>query len=417
MSYDLLVEDFGGDVQCAQVSAKKGMGVEELLDKVLLQADVMNLKAADDCKATGTVIEARVDKGLGVVASCLVQEGTLRVGDIVLAGPSWGKVRRITSDQGIELKEAGPSTPVQIVGLTVVPNAGDSFSVTVDEEAAREVAEARQRITRQAAGVASSSAIIAQAAGFVEGTGDRKEIIKVPIVIKGDVAGSIEALRAAIDALQVSDDDSTCKADIVYAGVGDVTSSDVAIAAVSKAKIVAFNVAAASNAMNEARASNVDIGYYNVVYDLLDELESQIKTTLAPPPPGTLVGRAEIKKIFKLGKVGKVAGCTVTEGMLKANSKIRIMRGKRNPVYTGTFTSLKVVKEAVQEVPSGSECGTSFDDFQVSATLAHAIESKPSLLILGDPPSLVLTILLSPPPPPAPPTQDFEEGDVIECYE
>lgn len=375
MSYDILVEDFGGDVQCAQVSAKQGMGVGELLDKVLLQADVMNLKAPVDCKASGTVIEARVDKGLGVIATCLVQSGTLRVGDFVLAGPSWGRVRRITSDQGDDMKEAGPSTPVQIVGMTVVPNAGDTFSITTDEAGAREVAEARQRITRQASGSATSSAILAQAMGFAEGTMDRKEIIKVPIVIKADVAGSVEALRAAIDALEVSDDETICKADIVYAGVGDVTSSDVAIAAVSKAKVVAFNVASAANAMNEARSSNVAIGYYSVVYELLDELEKQIKTTLAPPPPGTLVGKAEIKKIFKLGKVGKVAGCTVIEGMLKANSQIRIMRGKRNPVYTGTLTSLKVVKETVTEVPTGSECGTSFDDFQ-----------------------------------------DFEEGDVIECF-
>jgi len=365
MSYDLLVEDFGGDVQCAQVSAKKGSGVQELLDKILLQADIMNLKTALDCKASGTVIEARVDKGLGVVVSCLVQQGTLRIGDIVLAGPSWGKVRRIISDQGLDLKEAGPSTPVQIVGMTAVPNAGDSIAVSASEEVAREVAEARQRLSRQAVGSASSSAIIAQAAGFADGTADTKEIIKVPIVIKGDVAGSVEALRAAIDALETSDDESVCKADIVYSGVGDVTSSDVAVAAVSKAKIVAFNVAAAANAMNEARSSNVDIGYYSVVYDLLDELEATIKTTLAPPPPGTLIGRAEIKKVFKVGKVGKVAGCAVIEGLLKANGKIRIMRGKRNPIYTGSLTSLKVVKETVEEVPLGSECGTSFDEFQV----------------------------------------------------
>lgn len=324
----------------------------------------MNLRSPVECKAQGTVIEARVDKGLGVIVTCLVQSGTLKVGDYVLAGPSWGRVRRLISDQGADLKEAGPSSPVQIVGMTVVPNAGDVFSITPDENGAREVAEARQRIMRQAVGSASSSAIIAQAMGFAEGNADRKEIIKVPIVIKADVAGSVEALKAAVDALQVSDEESTCKADIVYAGVGDVTSSDVAIAAVSKAKVVAFNVAAAANAMDDARASNVAIGYYSVVYELLDELEEQIKTTLAPPPPGTLVGRAEIKKIFKLGKVGKVAGCTVIEGILKANSQIRIMRGKRNPVYTGTLTSLKVVKDTVTEVPTGSECGTSFDDFQ-----------------------------------------------------
>jgi translation initiation factor IF-2 len=200
-------------------------------------------------------------------------------------------------------------------------------------------------------------------------------VIKVPIILKGDVAGSVEALRSSIDKLQMSDDEATCKADIVFSGVGEVTSSDVAIAAVSKARILAFNVAASFNAMEESRATNVKIDYYNVVYDLLDEIEKVIKTTLAPPPPGTLVGRADIKKVFKLGKVGKVAGCLVTEGMMKAESQVRIMRGKRNPVYTGKFSSLKVVKDAVAEVPSGSECGISFEDFQ-----------------------------------------DFEEGDVIECF-
>lgn len=204
---------------------------------------------------------------------------------------------------------------------------------------------------------------------------DRREVIKVPIVIKADVSGSIEALRSSIEALQLSDDEAVCKADIVYAGVGDITSSDVAIAAVSKAKIVAFKVASGYNAMEDARASNVAISYYDVVYDLLDELESKIKTTLAPPPPGKLVGTAEVLKVFKLGKAGKVAGCKVIEGTIKLESQVRVMRGKRNPIYSGTFSSLRVVKDIVNEVPTGSECGASFEDFQ-----------------------------------------DFEEGDTIECF-
>jgi translation initiation factor IF-2 len=259
--------------------------------------------------------------------------------------------------------------------MSSVPNAGDSFTVTSSEAAARDVAEARQKLARQAAGSLSSASILAQAAGFAEGNVDRREVIKVPLVLKADVSGSVEAIRSAIDELQVSDDEATCKADIVLSGVGDVTSSDVAIAAAAKAKIIAFNVAAGLNAMEEARSTNVEIGYYNVVYDLLDEIEQVIKTTLAPPPPGVLVGRAEIKKVFKLGKVGKVAGCTITEGVVKSESQIRILRGRRNSVYIGTLSSLKVVKDAVAEVPAGSECGMSFTDFQ-----------------------------------------DFEEGDVIECF-
>jgi translation initiation factor IF-2 len=259
--------------------------------------------------------------------------------------------------------------------MSTVPNAGDVFTVTANEASAREVAEARQRLTRQSAGAASAAAIKANAQGFSEGIMDTREIIKVPVLIKGDVSGSVEALRQSIDNLLQSDDETICKADIVFSGVGDVSSSDVAVAAASKAKIIAFNVAAGFNAMEEARASNVEIGYYNVVYDLLDEIAATIKTTLAPPPPGTLIGRAEIKKVFKLGKAGKIAGCMVIEGLLKADSQIRIMRGKRNPIFTGTLSSLKVVKDSAAEVPSGSECGMSFTDFQ-----------------------------------------DFDEGDIVECF-
>lgn len=259
--------------------------------------------------------------------------------------------------------------------MSTVPNAGDVFTVTANEASAREVAEARQRLTRQSVGAASAAAIKANAQGFSEGIMDTREVIKVPVLIKGDVSGSVEALRQSIDNLLQSDDETICKADIVFSGVGDVSSSDVAVAAASRAKIIAFNVAAGFNAMEEARASNVDIGYYNVVYDLLDEIAATIKTTLAPPPPGTLIGRAEIKKVFKLGKAGKIAGCMVIEGLLKADSQIRIMRGKRNPIFTGTLSSLKVVKDAASEVPSGSECGMSFTDFQ-----------------------------------------DFDEGDIVECF-
>lgn len=260
--------------------------------------------------------------------------------------------------------------------MSAVPSAGETFVIADTEAAARDVADSRLRLQRQSVGMSSSAAIYAQALGLADGTGDKREIIKVPIVLKGDVSGSVEALKSSIAALELSDDEATCRADIVYAGVGEVTSSDVAIAAVAKARIVSFNVAAGFTAMEEARAQNVEISYYNVVYDLLDELELKIKTTLAPPPPGKLTGRAEVLKVFKLGKAGKVAGCKVLEGMVKVTSQIRVMRGKRNPVYSGTLSSIRVVKTDVQEVPSGSECGISFEDFE-----------------------------------------DFEEGDVIECWQ
>lgn len=374
-AFDVVVEDFGGEAQCAQVSAKTGQGLDELLEKILVQSDIMNLRAAYDCPAEGTVIEASISKGLGTIVTALVQQGNLKIGDNVLAGPSWGRVRRILSDEGEDLIEAGPSTPVQIVGLNSVPNAGDPFIVTSDEAGAREVAEARQRIARQSVGQATAGAIMATAAGFADGVVDTRETLKVPIVIKGDVAGSIEALRSSIEELELSDDEAICKPDIIYSGVGDVTSSDIAIATTSKAKVVAFNVAAANNAMDDARASNIEIGYYSVVYELLKELEDEIRVALAPPPPGNLIGRATIQKIFKVGKVGKVAGCLVTEGSIKSDSKVRVMRGKRQQIYIGSLSSLKLVKDSVGEVPDGTECGMSFTDFQ-----------------------------------------DFEEDDVIECF-
>jgi translation initiation factor IF-2 len=259
--------------------------------------------------------------------------------------------------------------------MSVVPAAGDRFTVTTDEAGARDVAESRQRLQRQALGSATGAAIIAQAAGFADGTFDNREIIKVPVLLKADVSGSVEAIRMAVEALQSSDKEAICKVDVMYAGVGDVTSSDVSMASAAKAKVIAFNVAAAMSAMDDARGNNVNIGYYNVVYDLLDELAATVERTLAPPPPGNLVGRAEIKKVFKLGKVGKIAGCMVTEGVLRFDSQIRVMRGKRNVVHLGKFSSLKIVKDVVQEVSTSTECGVSFEDFQ-----------------------------------------DFEEEDVIECF-
>mmetsp|Transcript_15492 Transcript_15492/g.14023 ORF Transcript_15492/g.14023 Transcript_15492/m.14023 type:complete len:940 (+) Transcript_15492:57-2876(+) len=375
MKYDVLVEEFGGDVQLSKLSAKQGIGIDDLLEKILLQAEIMNLKANHATKAAGTVIESRIDKRYGTVATVIVQEGILRVGDIILAGPGWGRVRKMLSDQGVELKEAGPSTPVQILGFSAIPNAGDYFSVVEDEAAARTVAEARVRLARQTVASSSIATMMSQAATLSEGGIDNREIIKVPVVIKGDVSGSVEALKSALANLRQSDKTAICEVDIVASNIGEVTASDVAIAAVSKAKILAFNVGTKSNVMDLARGSNVEIGFYNVVYDLLDEIEKTVKETLSPPPPGQLVGKAEIKKAFKVGKVGKVAGCLVTEGLIKAGSKIRIMRGSRNPIFTGKMSSLKIVKESVSEVIEGSECGISFVDFQ-----------------------------------------DFLEGDIIECF-
>lgn len=376
MKYDVVVEDFGGDAQSAFISAKKELGLPGLLERVLLQADIMNLAARPDALASGTVIEASIDKRQGVVATCLVQNGFLKTGDCVVAGSSWGKVKKLLSDQGKDLKEAGPSTPVQVLGMSTVPNAGEVFTVVSSEEDARNLAEARQRLSKQAMGSMSSASILAQASGLVDGKFDNRELIKIPIVLKCDVTGSIEALASAIDNLQVSDAESICKVDIVSTGVGDVSFSDVAIASAAKAKIVAFNVGPGQNVLDAARSSNVQIDFFNVVYDALDSLGLTVKSTFAPPPPGLLLGRAEVKKSFKLGRVGNVAGCTVLDGLMRQDSKIRILRGKRNQIYIGSLLSLRVGKEVVSEVPGGSDCGMNFDGFQ-----------------------------------------DFEEGDIVECFE
>lgn len=217
--------------------------------------------------------------------------------------------------------------------------------------------------------------MISQAASFTEGSYTAKEVIKVPLVLKADVSGSVEALKSSLEALQASDETASCFVDLVQSGIGEVTASDIAIAAVSKAKIVAFNVGVKPNVLELAKSSNVDIGFYSVVYDLLNEIEKQVKETISPPPPGLLIGKAEIKKSFRVGKSGKVAGCTVIEGSIKANSKVRIMRGNRNPVYTGLLSSLRFGKDTISEALNGGECGMSFEDFL-----------------------------------------DFEEGDIVECF-
>jgi translation initiation factor IF-2 len=244
-----------------------------------------------------------------------------------------------------------------------------------EESAARSVAEARLRLARQATASSSLASMISQATSFTEGNYNLKEVIKVPLVLKGDVSGSVEALRSSLELLQSSDETATCFVDLVQSGIGEVTASDVAIAAVSKAKIVAFNVGVRPNVLELAKSSNVDIGFYSVVYDLLDEVEKQVKETISPPPPGILIGKAEVKKSFRIGKSGKVAGCIVTEGSIKSGSKVRVMRGNRNPIFTGLLSSLRLGKDTIAEVINGSECGMSFVDFQ-----------------------------------------DFEEGDVVECF-
>ena len=252
---------------------------------------------------------------------------------------------------------------LQIIGMSSLPVAGEELAVVDSEAAAKEVADARSRLQKVAQGSLSRDLILAQATGVAAGEFDSREVLKIPLVVKADALGSVEALIGAINGLQVSDDTAVCRPDIVYSGIGDVTSSDVAIAAAAKARIIAFNVASALSAMDDARAVNAQISYYNVVYELLDELQTIVTATLAPPPPGQLLGRAVVKKVFKIGKAGNVAGSVVTEGIMRFDSRVRILRGKRNEIYSGLIASLKVLKDDMKEVQEGSECGISFKAF------------------------------------------------------
>lgn len=386
MEHGVLLEEFGGETQCALISAKRGDGIDDLLERILLQAEVMDLRSGplnDQQPADGVALEARADRRLGAVVSAIVQRGVLRVGDYLLCGPTHGRVKRILDDRGKELSEATPSVPVQveaaqfclfmamtlcihtqIVGLNAVPLAGDRFTVVSDAEDARLVADARMRLTKQRSDKGAVASIFAQVQDLASGAAEAtKEEIRVPVVLKADAAGSLEALRSSIAALTQSDDSVTCRIDLVYAGVGDVIPSDVSVAAACKSRVVAFNTAAGSAAISAARSSNVKIEYYSVVYELLDELAVAIKAAMTPMPPGDLLGRAEVRKIFSLGKSGKIAGCAVTEGALQLhNSRVRVLRGPRDVVFSGTLASIKSGKTAVRTVEAGAECGVTLSD-------------------------------------------------------
>ncbi len=257
-----------------------------------------------------------------------------------------------------------------------VPNAGDCLIVVQNDEDAKHLAESRQRLSKQAMGSSSANAIMAQAESLINGNYDRREVIKLPLILKADLIGSVEAIAKTVQELLVSDSETICKIDIVHSGVGEVTFSDVSLATAAKAQIVAFNVGSGRNVEELAKASNVPIHRTNIVYDIVDLLQRAIKDAYCPPPPGVLIGRAEVMKLFKLGKIGTVAGCKVLEGRVQTLSKIRIIRGKRNQIYIGTIETLRVAKDVVSEVPVESECGMTFSGFQ-----------------------------------------DFAAGDVIECFE
>ncbi len=345
---EVVPEEYGGEAPFIAVSSKTGMGIDDLLENVLLQAEVLELKAPVDAMAKGLVIEAQLDKGRGPVATVLVQSGTLKVGDVVLAGQTFGRVRAMSDENGRTIKDAGPSIPVEIQGLSEVPRAGDEFMVLGDERRAREIATYR-------AGKFRNTKLAKQQAAKLENVFTEMqagEVQHLPIIVKADVQGSQEALSQSL--LKLSTDE--IKVQLVYAGVGGISESDVNLALASKAIVIGFNVRADANARKAAEMNGVDIRYYNIIYDAVDELKAAMSGMLAPEQREEALGTAEIRTVFVATKIGTIAGSYVTSGQVTRGCKFRLLRD-HVVVYTGEVESVRRLKDDVKEVKEGFECG------------------------------------------------------------
>ena len=351
---EVIPEEFGGNSPFVAVSAKTGQGIDELLEQVLLQAEVLELRAPVDAMAKGLVIEARLDKGRGPVATILVQSGTLKTGDVVLAGQTFGRVRAMLDENGKSIKTAGPSIPVEIQGLTEVPQAGDEFMVMADERRAREIATYR-------AGKFRNTKLAKQQAAKLENMFtdiNAGEVKMVPIIVKADVQGSQEALAQSLQKL--SNDE--VKVQMVYAAVGAISESDINLAIAAKAVVIGFNVRADAGARKLAENNGVDIRYYDIIYDAVDDLKLAMSGMLTPDKKEEIIGTAEIRTVFVASKIGTVAGCMVTSGMVNRTARFRLLR-ENVVVYTGELDSLKRVKDDVREVKEGFECGIKLKNY------------------------------------------------------
>jgi translation initiation factor IF-2 len=368
LQHEVVLEEFGGETLSTEVSAKTGQGLDTLLEQVLLQASLLDLKANPDRMASGVVLEARNAQGVGAVATTLVQKGTLRPGDIVVAGSQWGRVKALLDERSERLDLAGPSAAVELVGLGGLPAAGDVFTVTKDESAAREIAAVRQQLEREKK--ASSLFAARSTEGrelFLNGMKDDELPLRIiDIVVKADVQGSAQALSQAIAELEAADDKLRVRTRVLREGAGEITSEDVMLASVSAATVVGFNVGASKPTRDEADKLNIQIKEYSVVYDVLDDVNAMMASLIRPPPSkqlGKIVGTADVLQVFKIGAVGKVAGCRVLDGYIRVGCNIRILRGNLI-TYEGKLQSLRSLKEEAEQVDAGNECGVSFADFQ-----------------------------------------------------
>ncbi|GAB1389299.1 hypothetical protein MASR1M6_14800 [Rubrivivax sp.] len=347
-------EDFGGDSPFVPVSAKTGQGMDDLLEQVLLQAEVLELKAPVQAMAKGLVVEARLDKGRGPVATVLVQSGTLKKGDVVLAGSSWGRVRAMLDEDGQATDSAGPSIPAEIQGLTEVPQAGDEFMVLADERRAREIATFRQGKYRE---VALSKRQAAKLENMFEAMGEG-QAQTLSLIVKADVQGSQEALAQSLQKLSTDE----VRVQIVHAAVGGISESDINLAIASKAVVIGFNTRADAGARRLAEGNGVDIRYYNIIYDAVDDVKAAMSGMLAPEQREEVIGMAEIRTVFVASKIGTIAGCMVTAGQVTRHARFRLLRDNV-VVYTGEIDSLKRMKDDVREVKEGFECGIKLKNY------------------------------------------------------
>ncbi|MGI9352810.1 MAG: translation initiation factor IF-2 [Rhizobiaceae bacterium] len=357
LQHEIFVEDMGGETQAVEVSALKGTNLDGLLEAISLQAELLELKANPDRPGEGVVIEAKLDKGRGPVATVLINRGTLKTGDIIIAGDEWGKVRALIDDHGNQLDEAPPSMPVEVLGLNGAPGAGDRVGVVENEARAREISDYRHRLSREMAVAkqAGSRGSLEQMMTQLQ----TKDVGEAVVVVKADVQGSAEAIAQSLQKLNTDE----VEARIVHSGVGAITESDVALAAASNAPILAFNVRANKQAREAAEAEGIEIRYYSIIYDLVDDIKSVMSGMLAPERRETFLGYAEVLEVFNVSKVGKVAGCRVTEGKVERGSGVRLLRDNV-VIHEGKLSTLKRFKDEVAEVPGGQECGMAFENYQ-----------------------------------------------------
>lgn len=356
LQHEVIVEKMSGEVQDVEVSAVKGDGLDDLLEAISLQAELLELKSNPERSAMGAVIEAQLDVGRGPVATVLVQNGTLRQGDIFVVGEQWGKVRALVNDQGDRVKEAGPSVPVEVLGLNGTPEAGDVLNVVETEAQAREIADYRSDLAKEKRAAAGAATTLEQ---MMAKARDDANVSELPILVKADVQGSAEAIVQAME--KIGNDEVRVR--VLHSGVGAITESDIGLAEASQAPVFGFNVRANATARNVANQKGVEIRYYSVIYDLVDDVKAAASGLLSAEIRENFIGYAEIREVFKVSGVGKVAGCLVTEGVARRSAGVRLLRDNV-VIHEGTLKTLKRFKDEVAEVQSGQECGMAFENYE-----------------------------------------------------